>query len=284
MAFDIKKHVSGMTGRKDMTKPEAGADFTPAPEGLANMRLVGYYEFGQHEEKTGQYKGKINTKVQLVFELSGAKWAPRETEKGKVPFIISMDLNYGLTERSNFFKIFTAMNKAHGEKYTNITDFLGLEFRGVIEHNTKTYGGKDRTFANIKDIRKAEREMEDGTWAPVKVDPPLTPIKGFIWDDACPEMWDDIFIAGQWDERKNDAGEVIKPAQSKNVIQARIMSALNWKACPVHDYAQGKFSAEDLKSMQDALTGDEESSEDAPPPEPTRSPQADQPDPMGGVA
>lgn len=283
MAFDIKKHVAGMTGKKDMTKAEAGADFAPAAAGLANARLVGYYEFGQHEEKTGQFKGKINTKVQLVFELSGAKWAPRVTDSGPVPFLLSMDLNYGLTERANFFKTFTAMNKAHGEKYTNITDFLGLEFRVMIEHTTKTYSGKERTFANIKDIRKAERELEDGSWAPVKVDPPLTQIKGFIWDDACPEMWDDIFIAGEWAERKNEAGEVTKPAQSKNVIQAKIMSALNWKASPVYDYAQGKFSAADLKNMQDALTGNEEDAAEEKP-IPTASPQADRPDPMGGVA
>jgi hypothetical protein len=277
--FNIKDVAAAAAKTTDMTKATAGGgDYQPPAVGHPNLRFVGYFELGDHEEKFGVAKGKVKKKVQLVFELSGPKYPARDTDGGKVPVRMSIDMTLSLNEKATFFKTFKAMNDAHGGKATHIAELLGAEFKGTVEHKEKEAQGKKRTYANLVNIRKAEIEDPDsGEMRPVKVDPPLTEIKGFIWDFATPEMWDSIFIPGEYEERKNDKGEVTAPAKSKNVIQLKIASALNFKACPIFDYAKGKIKAEDLAALDAAL--DESGAGDA-----DDEAKPDRPDPMADVA
>lgn len=261
MAFNIRDKVKEAAKSVNMNEAQGGGGgYTPPAEGHPNLRLVGYYELGQHVEQYGQAKGKVKDKVRLVWELSGKLYPVQEVNGEKIPVRITQTLTRSLNERATLYKLFRTMNEAHGDKYTHIAEMLGeAAFKGTVKHTVKGEGEQKRTYANLINIRKAEREDEDGNLHPITVDPPITPIKGFLWDQADPEMWDDIFIAGEYEERKDDSGKVIKPAKSKNVLQAEIMSAVNFKGSPIFDYANGKIKKEDLAAMQEALA---DSSED----------------------
>jgi hypothetical protein len=285
MAFDLKSKIKQAALTKDQTQSQSGG-FELPEEGRPNLRFVQYYDLGQHEEQSGQYKGKVNTKVRLFFELSGPKWKPKEVEGKLVPTLMYVDLNYSLNEKAGFFKLFTRMNAAHGGQFKYMPEMLGLEFKGQIKHREgtkKDKSGKARVYANLlhDTIGRAEKEDDDGNMVAVKVDPPLTELKAFLWEDACPEMWDDIFIPGEYPERKDDDGKVIRAAQSKNVIQLTIASALNFKGCPIYDYASGKVNKDDLAKMQESLGLDDEVEGDDTPAAGQTTP--DRTDPLPGV-
>lgn len=248
MAFNIGAAVAAAAQNTNMNDAQKGGGYTPPEAGFVRLRLVGYYEIGQHIEQHGQAKGKVKPKVKLVFELSGPKHQPKETDGGKVPLRMTVDMTLSLNEKATFYKLFKGMN--HTGKHVHMAQMLGEAFVGKVEH--KKVG--EKTYANLIDIRAPYIEqvnVEEGTTTqvPVNVDPPLSEIKGFIWDHAVPEMWDSIFIEGEWEEKKDDKGNVTHPAKSKNTLQLQIMSAVNFKGCPIYDYANGKVKKEDVAAM-----------------------------------
>lgn len=258
MAFNIKQMAAEVAKTApNMNEAQKGGGYTPPEAGFTRLRFVGYYEVGQHKEEYGVAKGKIKPKVKLVFELSGPKHQPKEGDDGqKVPIRMTIDLTYSLNEKAGFYKLFKAMN--HTGKCTHMAEMLGEAFVGKVEHTTKGEGQNARTYANLKDVRAPFIEqvnVEEGstTLVPVNVDPALSEIKGFLWDHATPEMWDSIFIEGQWDEKKNDKGEVTQEAKSKNVLQDLIRKAVNFKGSPIYDYATGKVSKADTAALTAAI-------------------------------
>lgn len=238
-----------------------GGDYTPPAEGVARLRLVGYYELGTHVEQTGKFVGKKNRKVDLVFELSGKNHAPTERDGKKTPIRMTVGLNFSLNEKATFFKLFKVMNEAHGGEATIMAELLGKEFLGKVVHVKKG----DKTYANLEvaSIRKAVRLDEDDNEVPIAVDPAITELKFFIWDIADMEMWDAIFIDGHYEERKDKDGNVTHPAKSKNVIQEKIKSAVDFSSLPIYDLVKGGHTAADEASMDEALgAGD---NDDTPP-------------------
>ena len=237
-----------------------GGTYTPPAEGKAvRLRFVGYFETGNHTEQSGQYAGKKTDRVELVFELSGRLWAPTEHDGKKVPQRMTLRMNFSLNEKATFFKLFKVMNAAHGDTATIMAELLGREFIGDITHTKKG----DKVYANLVNVRKAERENDEGEIVPIIVDEPLTEIKFFIWDIADMEMWDSIFIDGEYPERKNDKGEVTAKAKSKNVIQNLIRSANNFDTLPIAGLLRAGMTAADEKSLDESL-GDDDASPFAP--------------------
>ncbi|WKC56407.1 hypothetical protein [Stenotrophomonas phage c9-N] len=243
----------------DMNEGKSGGGgYTPPAEGKnVRLRLVGYYEIGQHVIQKGPYAGKKVHQVRLVWELSGHSWEPQEFDGKKVPYRITDEMTYSLSEKAGFFKLFKTMNECHGNQATIMAELLGKEFMGDIVHNTSGTGDKKKVFANLKNIRKAERENDEGKIVPVIVPEPLTEIKFFIWDIADMEMWDSIFIDGHYEEKKDKDGNVTHKAKSKNVIQEKIMSALNWNECPIAELVKSGATAADEKALDDALGSDD---------------------------
>ncbi|QWT56567.1 hypothetical protein [Stenotrophomonas phage BUCT598] len=260
----------------NMNEATAGGGYTVTPEGKnARLRLVGYYEVGKHVVQKGPYAGKKVDEVKLVWELSGNKWEPQEFDGKKVPYRITDTMTYSLSEKANFFKLFKRMNECHGGEATIMAELLGKEFLGDVVHNKSKTDDK-KVFANLVNIRKAERENDDGDIVPVKVAEPLTELKMFIWDIADKEMWDSIFIDGQYEEKKDKDGNVTHKAKSKNVIQEYIMSALNWDECPVAELVKSGATAQEAKELDDAIGGAD--NEDDEPPFPTEQEDAGEPD------
>lgn len=240
----------------NMQEAQRGGGYTPPAEGKnVRLRFVGYYELGTHVEQKGQYAGKKNKKVRLVWELSGHAWEPTVIDGKGIPHRITDDMNYSLNEKAGFYKLFKTMNEAHGGEATIMAQLLGKEFMADVVHRSSGEGANKKTFANLVNIRKAERENDEGKIVPVAVPEPLTELKFFIWDIADLEMWDAIFIDGEYEERKDADGNVTAKARTKNVIQEKIMSAIDWDECPVAPLVKSGATAKDEAALDEAIPG-----------------------------
>lgn len=241
MALDLKAKIAAAkaTGT-DMTQVTAGGgDYTPPEKGQAWARFVGYFEVGKHEK---EYEGRKSTPnmAQLVFELSGPNHPPSATG---VPQRITLEEALSFTEKANFPKIFAMMNYA-GDA-THIAELLGRAFIIDIFHR-KSADGK-RTYATLKGGAKTVpvgsgysirgttvQDTLTGKPVNIPVPEPVTEIKAFMWDVADMDDWNSIFIEGKYDDRKDEKTGVVTPGKSKNVIQNKIMAAVNWKDHPIY--------------------------------------------------
>lgn len=256
---------------------KGGGDYVPPAEGLCRLRFVAYIELGKHHDE--KYN-KTRDKVMLTFELSGPKHEPKKMEDGTlIPHRISITETLSLNEKANFYKLFRAMN--YDGTCTHIAQLLGNEFLGTVVHN-KSKDGK-RTYANLRGdsgytIRKPYVEdPETGEVRKIPAAPQVSETRCFLWDYADKDMWDSIFIDGEYEQETNDAGEVTRPARSKNVFQERIKSAVNFKGSPIEEILEhGALNLGD---------GNQEEPADDPAPaaEPSNVSDAEDHDPLKGI-
>lgn len=243
MTIDFKAlGAAAAAAGADQTKSQAGGggDYEPPAAGPALLRFVGYVEIGK-QKGTFQGKPTVKEKVQLVFELVGKRHPPAETKDGvKIPQRITVEESYSLNEKAHFFKLFQRMN--YRQDAQHIAQLLGEGFKGEIIHDTwKDKTGKDRITATLKGPagytiappRKEDEDSETG-WVDVAVPPALSAIRCFLWQHADLAQWASIYIEGEYPERKNDKGEVVAPARSKNVFQDKIKGAVNFQGSPIY--------------------------------------------------
>lgn len=218
-----------------------GGDYTPPAEGIARARLVGYVETGIHEKNVGAGKPPVQKpQVKLIFELSGPNHQPKVLEDGtKLPHRITVDENYSLNEKANFYKLFRRMNWKGTA--THMSQLLGEAFLVTIKHKVTGEGDKKRTYANIRDDAgytvQPPRYVDplSNQTVEVPVDPPISALRLFVWNaptELLKPMWDSLFIDGEY-PAKGD-----RPARSKNVLQEEIKAALNFKQSPIWEVLQ----------------------------------------------
>lgn len=218
-----------------------GGDYTPPAEGIARARLVGYIETGIHEKSVGAGKPAVQKpQVKLIFELSGPNHQPKVLDDGtKLPHRITVDENYSLNEKANFYKLFRRMNWKGTA--THMSQLLGEAFLVTIKHKVTGEGDKKRTYANIRDDAgytvQPPRYVDplSNQTVEVPVDPPISALRLFVWNaptELLKPMWDSLFIDGEYPAR----GE--QPARSKNVLQQEIKEALNFKDSPIFQLLQ----------------------------------------------
>lgn len=234
-SFDLRLHKA-LKSAPDMRIAHFGGEYTPPAAGLARARLVGYFELGTHEE---EYEGKLRDreKVDLIFELSGPNHEPRKLDDGTlIPIRITVQETLSLDEKSNFFKLFTAMNVLGDESHMAL--LLGKPFIVEVFHKRSADGKK--VYANLKGpngYNVCGTTIKDpctGEPVLIEVAPAVTELKAFIWDGADLEMWDSIYIPGEYEERRDEqTGAVVSPARSKNVLQELIKKAKNWSSHPL---------------------------------------------------
>ncbi|APU00316.1 hypothetical protein HOR55_gp29 [Ralstonia phage RS-PII-1] len=242
--FDIQAAIEAEAAvSQDMNvaqKGGGGGTYVPPAAGLVRLRLVGYLELGKKDD-TYQGKPKVTDEVHLVFELSGPKHPAKKLDDGTlIPHRITVKLHKSLNEKAGYYKLFKVMNYDGSAKI--MAQLLGKAFLGTIFH--KKFKRKDGS-EGIEPILKNPdtgaftirapfiEDAESGETRPVKVDEPLTPLKLFLWNNPSKAMWASIHIPGEYEERKNDAGEVVAPARSKNVFQERIKKATNYVGSPI---------------------------------------------------
>jgi len=260
MAIDLKKlqEKARQTG-KDFTKTtEGGGGYEPPAAGPCNLRFVGYFEIGEQERKF-QQQTKVVKQVQLVFELSGKNYPPKDG----VPVRMTITETDSHNIKANIVKLFNKMNYEGGA--THFAELLGNAYRGRVFHREYEVNGTKRIHAGLRGddgyvitppvVEVVDEETGDVTVKPIKVAPALTEPKIFLWDNPDMEQWASIYIDGEYPAQKDDSGKVIRPARSKNVIQERIMSALNWQGSPMQlllaDGALGDVAGEEeTKSLR----------------------------------
>jgi hypothetical protein len=213
-----------------------GGDYDPPAAGPGLARLVGYVEIGK---QAGKIKGipTVKDKVMLIFELTGKRHATADDQQ---PHRVTIVENYSLNEKANYFKLFQRMN--YRQDAQHMVQLLGEGFKVEVIHDKWTgTDDKERTDVTFKGAggytvsppRKEDEDSETG-WVDVAVPPARSALRCFLWEQADLEQWGSLYIEGEYPERKNDKGEVTAPAKSKNVLQAKVMQAVNFKGSPIH--------------------------------------------------
>lgn len=260
---------------KDMNEAQTGGgDYTPPEAGPTRLRFVAYVELGK---QAVTYQGKPNgfkDKALLVFELSGPKHKPAEVNGKLVPLRIGIELPVSLNEKAHFYKLFRALN--HAGKATHIAQLLGEAYKGTVVHRKyKGRDGKERVEAELFDKAKGvytieapryEVVNEDGPTGEFKmlpVDPAISPVRLFLWDYADKEQWDSLFIDGEYPERKDKEGKVVAPAKSKNVLQAKVRLASNFKGSPVYGVIAAAGGSLDIPDAEDGRDPDAPADDEA---------------------
>jgi len=230
----IKRAVA--TG-PDMRNPKTvGVEgYVPPAAGLAHARLVGYFEIGKHKELNMQQKEVLHDKVDLIFELSGPNHPPRKLQDGTlVPHRITVKETLDLSEPASFFKLFEQMNYAG-----TATHMVELLYEAFIVEVFHRKGKEGKTYASLKgpngyNVKSTSvQDPISGKTVTVKVGPPTTEAKFFVWHSAEAEDWYSLYIPGEYEAVRDAAGNVIATARSRNVIQERIIAAANWAEHPL---------------------------------------------------
>lgn len=235
----------------------SGEDFL-APAGKnVRSRLIEFIELGKHE---GEWEGKkrVNDKVELAFELSGKGYEPREHDGKLYPYVVRITINKSQGENSAYFKIFNRCRTTEKQ----LAQMIGGAFLLDLEHSKPNSKGK--VYCNIvktekcPNIKKAvanivDPETDEVVEQVLKVAPPISPLKLFVWNFATPAAWDALFIDGEYPAKIGDDGAVITPAQSKNKIQNTIRAAINFKGSPIFDYANGSVTKDDSAALADSI-------------------------------
>lgn len=262
-----------------------GGDYTPLAEGPCRLRLVGYVELGKHK---GEFQGKPkeNNKVALFFEVSGPKHPPREIDGVKYPNIIKVEENLSLNDKARYFKLVNLLNWEG--KFTHLAQAADANapYKGRVVHRKyKGFDGKERVAAELFDKSTSSwtieppRKLDDdtGEYLPLPVDAALSTTKVFLWDHADMEQWASIFVDGEYAEEKNDDGTVKRAARSKNVLQNKIKSAINFKDSPIYQLLLNNGQPVDLPASPADMDEEAEAEETKPAAGPA-------PDPLAGVA
>lgn len=287
MSFDLKKtlaHIAKTGPNMQEAQKGGGGDYEPPVEGACLLRFVGYVEIGKQESN---WKGqvKVKDKVQLVFEVHGKNYPVKELDDGtKVVHRIKITETLSLSEKANFFKLFRAMSNGRSD-ITHMAQMLGEPFRGRIYHN-KTEDG--RVFARLRNDAGYSiappyvEDAETGESRKVKVPEAISPLRLFVWDAASKEMWDSLFIDGEYEEGK-----------TKNVFQEAITKAKNFPGSPIYAILQGVYGDDDedgTNEVEGADGGEEYEEEEAPPapkakakPKGKVKPKAEDDDPLAGI-
>jgi hypothetical protein len=269
----------------DQTKSQAGGgtDIPPAAEGPCLMRFIGYVELGKQK---GTFKGAptVKEKVRLIFELTGKRHQPVELPNGdKLPYRVTVEENYSLNEKASFFKIFQRMN--YRQDAQHIVQLLGEGFKGEIHHRAwRGKDGKERIDVTLKGPggytiappRKEDEDSETG-YVAVAVPEAISPIRCFLWEQADLNQWSSLFIEGEYPERKDDKGNIIAPAKSKNVFQNTIKNAVNFKGSPIYTLLAQNGQSLDIPQMDEQE--EDEGNEQGQPTSPVASPS-----PQAGLA
>lgn len=279
MSFDLSAIVEQAANESvDMSEAsKGGGGATPPAAGTCIATLVGYIEKGTRVKKG--YKGAADKKVRKatwIIELAGGSNPHTKTE-GDNPVTIAKRININTwlpaagkapNAKSGFYKVFSAFNADKSAKIP--AQCLGRHAKVIVsvEEFTNEAGEviKYGSVGNAQDgfrISPAQIDLTDEAGMPtgqvklIPAPPVISSIRCFLWDYANKEMWDSLFIEGEYEAVEAKDGQAARPAKSKNVIQEEIKTALDWVGSPMYNIltAGGELDVEDLAADASSAGG-----------------------------
>lgn len=252
MTFDLNSIIDQAANEsEDMSEAsKGGGGATPPNAGTCIATLVGYIELGRRVKKG--YKGAPDKKVRKarwIFELAGGTNPHTKSEDGTQTFAKRITVNTWLPEpgkkpsdKSGFYKLFSAVNHAKDPAVKIPAQLLGKHVKVIVSQEKFTPdGGDEITFGSIGnaqdgfrisparvDVTDPETGMPTGEFRLINAPEVVSSQRCFLWEYANQQMWDSLFIEGEYEAVEAADGKAARPAKSKNVIQEEIMQALDW--------------------------------------------------------
>lgn len=258
MTIDVQAAVAAAIAKAaqqtDQRVAQTGGDYVPPAEGLSVVTLIGYVEVGIHQHDIPNKPSYDSNDVQLIFELNGGKNKGEVVDGKLICKRLTVTEKLSTNEKANFFKIFNQLN--YDGQATHMAQLVGKHFLAQVYHD-KSKDGK-KVYATFKgpsgyqfsapvvikgDPLDPENQTKVAVPAPARSD---ADNRVFLWDYASKEMWDTLFIDGEYEAKDG------KPARSKNVLQDKIRSAKNFATSPM----KAILGEEALDLANSPLSGD----------------------------
>jgi hypothetical protein len=210
------------------------------PEGYAMARLVTYVELGQQPQ---EFNGKPKNPADEFFV--GFKLFGGDGDCYDGRFIKTFDLALSNNAKAGAKVLFDKLNWKGDMKH--IAQALGRAFLVPIIIK-KGADGKERNRINLAGILPPIDVVSKSAYPIPEVD--MGDLKYFFFNKPTKGTWEALFVEGQWD----DGG-------SKNKVQEKIMSALNFPGSELEQLVSGVV----LPDLQDEAPADEPVAEPATP-------------------
>lgn len=225
----------------DMTAVKTGGGSRGLlPTGTALVRLCSYIEYGDTIQTFGGVAKPAAPTFQLGFMIVGGIGVKEDgetrekyvLEEGRFPLITTYDTAMSLHEKSGAVKYFKALNRV-GNRATHFIQKLQEQCLYSLTIGTKiSTGGKsigkvvqDIDFSNLQPALDQDTGLPRTATGLKESD-----IQVFLWNQPSKEMWESIYIEGNWDEVKDEkTGEIKYPARSKNFLQEKCLQAINFE-------------------------------------------------------
>jgi hypothetical protein len=253
MSFDLNAIIDQAANEsEDLSEAsKGGGGATPPAAGTCIGTLVGYIELGLRVKKG--YKGAADKKVRKarwIIELAGGTNPHTKSEDGTTTFAKRITVHTWLPEKgkkpsdkSGFYKLFSAINHAKDPAIKIPAQCLGKHFKVIVSQEKFTNeSGDEIVYGSIGnaqdgfrisparvDITDPVTDMPTGEFRIINAPEVVSSQRCFLWDYATPQMWDSLFIDGEYEAVEAADGKAARPAKSKNVIQEEIKQALDWK-------------------------------------------------------
>lgn len=202
------------TADVDMTVTSTGGGGGLMPAGFAMARMVTYIELGLHPDSFDEKKAPGHN-IKVGFKLFGGEYEGR--------FISTFDLKLSNNEKAKTKQFFDKLNWDGSLRH--FAQGLGRAYLVPITLE-KNKQGKEVNRLNLGGILPPIDPVSKANY-PV---PELgsDDLRYFFFDKPTKESWDSLFVDGSWD----DGG-------SKNVMQEKILKALNFPGSPLEQLISG---------------------------------------------
>lgn len=226
----------------DMTAVKSGGSRGLLPAGTALVRLCSYIEFGSAVQSFGGKPKPAAPIFQLGFMIVGGVGRKEDgtpekyvLEEGNFPMITTFDTALSLYDKSKAVKYFNALSRV-GNRCTHFIQKVAEQNLYALTIGTKIATGGKNAGKLVQDIDFSNLQvaLDQETGLPRQA-PALKEehIQVFLWNQPTKEMWDSIYIEGEWEEKKDESGKVLYAARSKNFLQEKCLQALDFEGSPL---------------------------------------------------
>lgn len=280
MSFDLNAVISQAAAESvNLSEASKGGGATPPNAGTCIATVVGYVELGRRVKKG--YKGAPDKKVRkgrFILELAGGT-NPHTMSEGDNPVKIAKRINVNVwlpepgkqpSAKSGLYLFMSAVNYEKDPAIKIPAQLIGKHVKVIVsvEEFTNEAGEviKYGSIGGAQDGFKIsapridltdEAGMPTGEFKVIPAPERVSDLRCFLWDYPSMEMWDSLFIDGEYEAKPAENGKAAVPAKSKNVIQEEVMQALDWEGSPMQTLLASKgidLNVDDIASA-DAPAG-----------------------------